>query len=313
MSFKSGYKIAKRVLGFAAILALVAGVLPGLTGCTSSPATPSPTASPTPQYSPLPAKSRLRVATTTSLYDTGLWSYLEPMFEKQYNLELDVISIGSTQAMTYGKNGDVDVVTVHDKPNEEKFIADGYGKERVPFAYNYFLIVGPASDPAGIKGMSPEDAFKKLMTSGSGTFVSRGDLSGTHAMEQRIWTGAGYNYDELSKANYPWYILAAQGMGATLTMANEKKAYTLTDMGTFISYKSKLELVPIVDKGSILLNVYSVVTINPDKVKSAKTVLAQNLVTFLISPEIQDLMGKYGVKDYGLQLFTPCAGNEPKS
>jgi tungstate transport system substrate-binding protein len=295
----------KKFFNAIAIFVLVASLVSGLTGC----ATPQ---SPIPQYSPLTPKARLRVATTTSLYDTGLWSYLEPMFEKKYNMELDVLYTGSGQAITYGKNGDVDVLTVHDKPNELQFIADGYGKERIPFAYNYFLIVGPAADPAGIKGMTPEDAFKTLATSGKGTFISRGDNSGTHSMEKQIWAAAGYKYDDLVKANYPWYVLAAQGMGPTLTMANEKKGYTLTDMGTFITYKSKLGLVPIVDKGSILLNVYSVVTINPDKVKAAKTVPAANLVAFLISPEIQDLIGKYGVKEYGLQLFTPCAGNEPK-
>jgi tungstate transport system substrate-binding protein len=253
------------------------------------------------------------MATTTSLYDTGLWGYLEPKFEKKYNVALDILSLGSGAAFEYAKRGDVDVLTIHDKANEEKFIAEGYGVQRVPFAYNYFLIVGPASDPAGIKGMNPEDAFKKLFETKSGTFVSRGDNSGTHSKEKAIWNAAGFDYEVVRKAG-AWYIEGGKGMGPTLQMASEKQAYTLTDMGTYLSYKSKLNLVPIVDKGSILLNVYSVIAIavNPQKVKGVKIDLANSLIGFLTSPEIQKLIGNYGVEEYGLQLFIPCAGAEPK-
>ena len=261
---------------------------------------------------PLSPKPRLRVATTTSLYDTGLWGYLEPMFEKKYHVELDILSVGSGAALEYGKRGDVDVLAVHDKAAEEKFISDNYGIQRVPFAYNYFLIVGPAADPAGIKGLSPEEAFKKLMGTGKESFISRGDNSGTHSKEKAIWKAAGFDYEAVRKAG-AWYIEGGKGMGPTLQMANEKQAYTLTDMGTYISYKSKLELLPIVDKGSILLNVYSVIAINPQKVTTVKNLeMANNLISFLTSPEIQKLMGDYGVKEYGIQLFTPGAGAEPK-
>jgi tungstate transport system substrate-binding protein len=251
------------------------------------------------------------MATTTSLYDTGLWGYLEPMFEKKYNVALDILSLGSGAAFEYAKRGDVDVLTIHDKANEEKFIADGYGVQRVPFAYNYFLIVGPAADPAGIKGLTPEDAFKRLMETGEGAFVSRGDNSGTHSKEKAIWKAAGYDYETVRKSG-AWYIEGGKGMGPTLQMASEKQAYTLTDMGTYLSYKSKLNLVPIVDKGSILLNVYSVIAVNPQKVKGVKIDLADSLIGFLTSPEIQKLIGNYGVEEYGLQLFIPCAGAEPK-
>ena len=265
----------------------------------------------TSEVKPIQQKLRLKVATTTSLYDTGLWGYLEPMFEEEYSVGLDILSLGSGPCFEYAKRGDVDVITIHDKPNELKFIADGYGVERVPFAYNYFLIVGPASNPAGIKGMSPEDAFKKLMDTGSGSFVSRGDNSGTHSKEKAIWAAAGFDYETVREAGV-WYIESGQGMGATLQMASEKQAYTLTDMGTYLSYKSKLELVPIVDKGSILLNVYSVIAVNPEKVTTAKNLeMANNLISFLTSQEIQELIGNYGVQEYGLQLFTPCAGAEP--
>lgn len=148
---------------------------------------------------------RLKMATTTSLYDTGLWGYLEPMFEEEYGVEVDVLSAGSGIALEYGRRGDVDVITVHDKPNEEKFITEGYGVERIPFAYNYFLIVGPADDPAGIKDMSPEDAFRTLYETESGKFISRGDDSGTHNKEKKIWASAGYDYEAVRTAGQ-WYV-----------------------------------------------------------------------------------------------------------
>ena len=257
-------------------------------------------------------RASLKMATTTSLYDTGLWGYLEPMFEKKYNVALDILSLGSGAAFEYGKRGDVDVITIHDKPNEEKFIAEGYGVERVPFAYNYFLIVGSKDDPAGIKGLSPEDAFRKLFNTGAGSFVSRGDDSGTHSKEKAIWKQAGFDYEVIRKAG-SWYIEAGRGMGPTLLMSSEKGAYTLTDMGTFVSYKGKLDLVPIVDKGSILLNVYSAIAVNPGKQPKTNIDMANNLIAFLTSPEIQKLIGNYGAKEYGMQLFIPCAGAEPKS
>jgi len=251
------------------------------------------------------------MATTTSLYDTGLWEYLEPMFEAKYGVELDVMSAGTGKALEYGRRGDVDIIVVHSRADEEQFIAVGYGVERVPFAYNYFLIVGPVTDPAGIKGLSPETAFKKLMTTESGSFVSRGDDSGTHAKEKSIWTEASYDYQAARNAG-TWYIEGGAGMGPTLMMASEKQAYTLTDIGTYLAYKSKLELVPMVDKGDLLLNVYSAIAINPERVAVTRLEMANNLISFLVSPEIQELIGNYGVNEYGIQLFIPCAGAEPK-
>jgi len=271
---------------------------------TASEAAPEPSAL-------LTAAKRLKVATTTSLYDTGLWAYLEPRFEKEYNVELDVLYAGSGRAIEWGQRGDVDAIAVHSKAAELRFVADGYGVERVPFAYNHFLIVGPESDPAGIKDMAPEEAFKTLFTSGTGTFVSRGDKSGTHVKEQEIWKAAGYDYEtEIRKAG-AWYLEAGSGMGPTLQMASEKGAYTLTDIGTYLAFKSKLELTTVVDKGSILLNVYSVLVVNPEKVKGTNSTMAQNMVTFLTSEKIQQAIGEYGTALYDEQLFTPCFGNEP--
>jgi len=257
------------------------------------------------------ASERLRVATTSSLYDTGLWTYLKPKFEEQYNVELDIIYAGTGKALEYGRRGDVDVIVIHSKVRELQFIAEGYGVTRVPFTYNYFLIVGPETDPASIKGLSPEDAFKKLMETGSGSFVSRGDDSGTHSKEKRIWEEAGFDYETVRKAG-DWYIEAGTGMGSALMMASEKQAYTLSDLGTFLAYKGKLDLVPIVDKGDILLNVYSAIAINPEKNPETNIGMANNLIDFLASPEIQEFIGNYGVNEYGMQLFIPCAGMEPE-
>jgi tungstate transport system substrate-binding protein len=260
---------------------------------------------------PLKPAGHLNVATTTSLYDTGLWSYLEPMFEQQYNASLYIIPVGSGKAFTLGKSGDVDVLTVHEPKGEQDFLAGNYSSARVVFAYNYFAIVGPPSDPAGIKDMAPADAFKRLITLGNVTgsqvkFVSRGDQSGTHAAEQRLWAAAGYEYADVEDSG-SWYVEGGGSMGATLTMADEKQAYTLTDMGTFIAYKGKVNLVALVNQRiDILRNVYCVMVVNSTKNKT----MANNLVTFLTSAEVQDLMGKYGVEEYGTQLFTPCAGQD---
>ncbi len=253
----------------------------------------------------------LKIATTTSLYDTGLWTYLEPRFEEEYGVELDIIYAGTGKALEYGRRGDVDVIVIHSRTHEDEFVEEGYGINRRCIAYNYFLIVGPGADPAGIKGLNPRDAFKKLMETGSGSFVSRGDDSGTHGKEKTIWKEASFDYEIVRQAG-DWYIEAGSGMGPTLMMASEKQAYTLTDMGTFLAYKGKLDLVPIIDKGDILLNVYSAIAINPEKNPKTNSDLASNLINFLISPEIQELIGDYGVEEYGMQLFIPCAGAEPE-
>ena len=303
----------KKIFHYLLVSLLLAGLLAGAMGCTTTEVTEEETTAQEEQdtSSPLKAQQRLRVATTTSLYDTGLWGYLEPMFEEMYDLELDVMYAGTGKAIDYGTRGDVDIITIHSKSREEAFVADGYGIERVPFAYNYFLIVGPESDPAGIKGMTPEAAFQRLMYSGSGSFVSRGDDSGTHSKEKAIWSDAGYEYETVQNAG-TWYIEAGCGMGSALMMASEKQAYTLTDMGTYLAYKKELELVPIVDKGDILLNVYSAIAVNPENVPVKNIEMANNLIDFLVSSEIQELIGNYGVEEYGMQLFTPCAGAEPE-
>ncbi len=255
---------------------------------------------------PMARVERLRVATTTSLYDTGLWGYLEPMFEEQYDVELDVLYAGTGKAIDWGRRGDVDVITVHSRTREELFVSEGYGVERVPFAFNYFLIVGPAADPAGIAGMGPQDAFTALMDNSEAIFVSRGDDSGTHGKEKSIWASAGFDYDTDVRTAGAWYVEGGSGMGPTLVMANEMQGYTLTDIGTYLAYQGDLELVPVVDQGDALLNVYSVLQVET----SRNPELSTALVEFLISAEVQQLIGDYGVEVYGMQLFTPCAGED---
>ena len=293
MYFMKG-KIVNPLVAVVVLTSLVIG----MAGCGASTATP------------LPPQERLRVATTTSLYDTGLWGYLEPMFEEKYGVALDILYAGTGIALEYGRRGDVDVIIVHSKAREEKFVAEGYGVQRVPFAYNYFLIIGPEADPAGIRNLSPEEAFRKLMETGNGSFVSRGDNSGTYSKERVIWEKAGFDYEAVREAG-EWYVEAGGGMGPTLNMASEKQAYTLTDVGTFLSYKGKIELVAIVDEGDILLNVYSAIAVNPEKHSKTNIEMANNLIRFLTSSEIQELIGNYGIEEYGMQLFTACAGAEP--
>ncbi len=254
---------------------------------------------------PLTRTNRLRVATTTSLYDTGLWGYLEPMFEEEYDIELDVLYAGTGKALEWGRRGDVDVITVHSRSREEQFVEEGFGLERVPFAYNYFLLVGSPEDPADLRGMLPEDAFTELMQNGEAVFVSRGDDSGTHGKEKAIWTSAGFDYDSV-RVSGEWYVEGGSGMGPTLVMADEMDAYTLSDMGTFIAFKNDLDLEPIVDEGGTLLNVYSVLEVTSSK----NPEMAANLVEFLTSQSVQELIGNYGVDEYGIQLFTSCAGED---
>lgn len=263
------------------------------------------------------APAVLRVATTTSLDDTGLWDFLEPIFEQRYDVDLQIIAKGTGTALDLGKKGDVDAVTVHDPPQEAAFIAGGYALEaegynatRVPWAYNYFIIVGPETDPAGISGrnLTPEEAFQKIQQEGKADpetvkFVSRGDNSGTHGKEKAIWAAAGYNYTadiQGTGADDGWYIEAGTGMGATLVMAKEENAYTLTDKGTFLAYQGDLEdLVTLLDTGDILFNVYTVIICK----NGSNPEMAQNLVDFLRADDIQALIAGFGVPDYKKPLF----------
>ncbi|MFC1918816.1 substrate-binding domain-containing protein [Chloroflexota bacterium] len=303
-----------KVTSYILSILLLFALLLSCVSCTPEEVTPTQPETSTPLGAEkLKAETRFKVATTTSLYDSGLWGYLEPMFEEEYDVEMDILYAGTGAALEYGKRGDVDAITVHSKAREEAFVAEGHGVERIPFAYNYFIIVGPENDPAAIKGMSPEDAFKKLADTGSASFISRGDDSGTHGKEKSIWQSASYDYEAIRNAGQ-WYVEAGRGMGPTLLMASEKQAYTLSDIATFLSYKGEIELVPVVDKGSALLNVYSVIAVNPEKSSKLNHEMANNLISFLTSPKIQELIDNYGSEESpDVKLFAPCAGAEPQS
>lgn len=256
---------------------------------------------------------RLKLATTTSLHDTGLLDVIKQKFDEKYNVSLDVISVGSGQAIQYGQRGDVDVLLVHDKNAELKFIQDGYGLERRCVGYNYFYIVGPKEDPAGIKGMNATSAFKAIMEMGKADpskvmFVSRGDNSGTYSKEKLLWKNAGINYSSVNNSG-PWYIEAGQGMGATLMMTNEKQAYTLSDMSTFMAYRGNLTLVPLIEGGNELLNVYTAIAVSPKKHPGVNCEMANKFINFLVSDDGQNLIGNFGKDKYGQPLFFEAKGN----
>ncbi|MFB3765919.1 MAG: substrate-binding domain-containing protein [Methanotrichaceae archaeon] len=261
--------------------------------------------------------SRLKLATTTSLHDSGLLDAIKPAFEKEYNVSLDIISVGSGQAIQYGQRGDVDVLLVHDKNAELQFVQGGYGLERRCVGYNYFEIVGPKNDPAGIKGMNATAAFKTIMEKGKADpskvmFVSRGDNSGTYSREKQIWKNAGLDYSQVNNSG-PWYIDAGQGMGATLMIANSKNAYTISDTSTFMAYSKKYTgnfmLVPLIEGGDDLLNVYTAIAVSPKNHPGVNCELANKFINYLVSDEGQNLIANFGKDLYGQALFFAAKGN----
>jgi tungstate transport system substrate-binding protein len=284
-------------------------------GCTSQAPAANTTAAPT-AAATTAAPQTLVIATTTSLYDTGLLDYLQPKFEAKYPVKLKITSQGTGKAIELAKNGDADVLLVHSPSQELAFMKGGYGLNRRSFASNSFVIVGPSDDPAGVKNMTPEVAFTTIRLEGTNktvgvAFVSRGDGSGTHTAEQKIWTNAKYNYSTQIEKSGPWYVEAGKGMGETLQMASEMGAYTLTDEGTYLAYKSNLTLVPVVTKGASLLNIYSVMAVYNDKQPAEKIQMANNFINFLIDPATQADIGKYGVDKYGKSLFIPMSVTVP--
>lgn len=266
-----------------------------------------------------PDKSRLIVATTTSLEDTGLYEEIETVFEDKYpGVDVSVISAGTGIAIQYGERGDADVLTTNDKNREEKFVDSGFGTSRTEIAYNYFWIVGPENDPAGIRGLNnATEAFKKIMEEGQNNpnkvkFASRGDDSGTHAREKQIWESTGVSHAEVNSSG-AWYIESGKGMGETLLFANEQNAYTITDSGTFLAYTKvgRIQIVPIITTGDGLLNVYAATLVNPEKHPNVNYENAQKFVNFLISPEGQEIIRNFGKKQYGQALFTPISEGLP--
>ena len=245
----------------------------------------------------IPANPVIRMSTTTSVNDSGLLPYLLPVFEEATGYTVEVQSAGTGAAIQKAVDGNADLILVHSKASEETFVNDGYGVERIPFMYNYFVVVGPADDPAGIKGSAnAAEAFEKIEDN-EAAFVSRGDESGTHKAELKIWG------DDVPAADDEWYISAGQGMGACLTMASEKGAYCLTDKATFLSNKADLDLEIILAEGDDMKNTYSLIECNPEKLDGINTEGAKALIEWLTGDEASALIAKYGEEQYGEALF----------
>jgi len=258
-------------------------------------------------------KERLRISTTTSLYDTGLLEEMEKIFEVMYKVEVHTVSGGTGIAIQYGERGDVDLILVHDVARERKFIEEGYGLSRTCFAYNYFIIVGPEDDPAGIAGMNASESMKTIMDRGIASpdlvkFISRGDDSGTHAREKLLWKAAGIDYEEV-RSTSRWYVEAGKGMGPTLVMANELGGYTLCDTSTFEAFRGDLSLVPLIEEDEALLNVYAAIPVSPSVHPRVNCEMAAKFVDLLVSEEGQDLIAEYGTDTIGKPLFKAARGN----
>ncbi len=245
------------------------------------------------------------LATTTSTQDSGLLDVLIPMFEKKTGYFVKTIAVGSGQAMAMGQKGEADVLLVHSPAAEKKFVAEGYGINRRIIMHNDFIVVGPAEDPAKIKGTkSTLDSFKKIAAAGA-LFLSRADKSGTHSKEMGIWKAAGINPD-----GQKWYQQTGLGMGQTLNVASEKKGYTLADRGTYLAMKKNLSLDILAQGDAILLNIYHVIEVNPAKFPKVNVAGGKAFADFMVSKDVQDIIKTFGVEKFGSPLFFPDAGKK---
>jgi len=241
------------------------------------------------------------VASTTSTQDSGLFGYLLPLFKAKTDIEVKVIAQGTGQALDTARRGDADVVFVHAKSQEEKFLAEGFGVKRFDVMYNDFVLIGPKSDPAGVKGKDIETALKTIQAKAA-PFVSRGDKSGTHSAELALWKQAGI---DIAAAKGPWYREIGQGMGAALNTAAAMNGYVLSDRGTWISFRNRGDLEITVEGDRRLFNQYGVMLVNPEKYPSVKQALGQAFIDWLISAEGQAAIAGYKID--GQQLFFPNA------
>ena len=251
------------------------------------------------------AQKSIILATTTSTQDSGLLDVLIPIFEKKTGYFVKTIAVGSGQAMAMGQKGEGDVLLVHSPAAEKKFIAGGYGVNRRMVMHNNFIVVGPAEDPAKIKGMKvATEAFKKIASAGT-LFLSRGDNSGTHSKEKAIWKASGMN-PEKGK----WYQQTGLGMGQTLNVTSEKKGYTLADRGTYLALRKNLHLDILTEGDALLLNIYHVMEVNPSKWPKVNAAGAKSFADFMVSKEAQEVIKTFGVDKFGSPLFFPDAGKK---
>ncbi|PKN36474.1 MAG: tungsten ABC transporter substrate-binding protein [Deltaproteobacteria bacterium HGW-Deltaproteobacteria-2] len=252
-----------------------------------------------------PKQKNIILATTTSTQDTGLLDVLIPIFEKKTGYFVKTIAVGSGQAMKMGEKGEADVMLVHSPDAEKKFVADGFGINRQLVMHNDFIIVGPGTDPAKIKGVKSSAEALKMVAKAEGLFLSRGDNSGTHAKEKVLWKKA-----EVTPAGQKWYQETGLGMGQTLNVAAEKKGYTLTDRGTYLSLKKNLGLDILVEGDAALLNIYHVIEVNSAKWPKANAAGAKAFADFMVSQNTQKIIKTFGVDKYGSPLFFSDAGKK---
>ena len=245
------------------------------------------------------------VASTTSTQDSGLFEYLLPLFKNKTGITVKVVAQGTGQALDTGRRGDADVVFVHAKSAEEKFLAEGQGVKRYPVMYNDFVLIGPKRDPAGVKGMKDVARAFQSIKEKQAPFISRGDRSGTHIAELDLWKLTGI---DITKDQGPWYKSIGQGMGAALNTAGASNAYVLSDRGTWINFKNKSDLQVLVEGDKRMFNQYGVMLVNPEKHPEVKKELGQQFIDYLVSPEGQKDIANYKID--GQQLFYPNA-NEP--
>ena len=262
-------------------------------------------------YKPASPPQRLIIATTTSTVDTGLLDYLKPYFDSRFNANMTWLYLGTGQALEVASRGDADVLLVHDRVREDAFVSSGNGTLRVTVMYNDFVIIGPPSDPAGARGTNATEAMAKIAQAGVGgnaVFVSRGDNSGTNALEKRLWTKAGVS------ASGTWYVSTGSGMAPTIRVANEKGGYTISDRGSFYKLRSTmnttLSLVIVCENDTSLLNPYGIILLNSTKYQNIKYDLATDFLLFMVSKQGQSLIGNFTVD--GKQLFFPVYG-QPES
>lgn len=242
------------------------------------------------------------VASTTSTQDSGLFEYLLPIFKQKTGITVKVVALGTGQALDVGRRGDADVVFVHAKEQEEKFLAEGHGVKRFPVMYNDFVLIGPMDDPAGVKGMKDAARAFRAIKDKQADFISRGDRSGTHSAELKLWKIAGI---DIAKERGPWYKEIGQGMGAALNTAQADNAYVLSDRGTWIHFKNKGNLAILVEGDKRMFNQYGVMLVNPAKHPNVKKELGQEFIDWLVSPEGQKAIANYKIN--GQQLFFPDA------
>jgi tungstate transport system substrate-binding protein len=242
------------------------------------------------------------VSSTTSTQDSGLFGHILPLFKAKTGTDVKVVAQGTGQALDTGRRGDADVVFVHARPQEEKFVADGAGVKRYPVMYNDFVLIGPKSDPAGIKGMADVAEALKTIKAKDAPFISRGDRSGTHSAELALWKAAGV---DIGKDKGPWYKEIGQGMGAALNTASAANAYVLADRGTWLSFKNRGDLDILVAGDKRMFNQYGVILVNPAKHPHVKKELGQAFIDWLVSPEGQKAIADYKIN--GQQLFFPNA------